>query len=184
MSDGLIDSALDFLGESVGDAVDYVWGEEEDGVEIIDDPAAFDPFGGDGYGASGGYGGLPGMPADGYGTTYAPGGYGSAGGAAAASALVQAVLSNPLAQEMLQRAVGVVFGRAPTWSGQTLTGGIVRQLFKQLSKAQRDALSQRLAGMDAPIGLSQAAGQDFLLLWLYDGLRALGVEDIDDLANS
>lgn len=179
MSDGMLDAAFDWLGENVGDAVEYIYGgDDDDDVEIID-AGSFDPFGdGSGFGASGGIGGLPALPSDGYGLQYAP------GSMSAAQSLVSAVLASPLAQQLLQRAVGVVFGPAPSWSGQGITGPIVKQLFAQLTKDQRAALSQRLAGMDAPIGLSKAAGQDFLLLWLYDGFRALGVEDIDDLANN
>lgn len=115
------------------------------------------------------------------------GGYGAeyaGGGAGMVDKVVRFVLSSPEAQQALKRALGIVFDRPPAWRGQPLQKSIVSVLWRQLPKKYQEPLAQRLAGMDSPIALTQAQDEIFLAMWLLDGFRALGVEDISDLLDA
>ena len=166
----IVDTLLDY-GAKAGDYVlDRVWEEgdwfgtgEDVGAELVSDDYGLGEWLGDGDA----------------GITYA----GGAGGAAMAVAqqLVAAVLRNPIAMELLAQAAGFVFGRAPNYQGQPMNAQMVAVMFKELPKKSRKPLAQRLAGLDSPIGLTKPEQIDFLMLVLYDALRAQNITNLDAL---
>lgn len=167
VKDFIVDSAAaagDFILDNLWEEGDY-FGTGDAEVELVSDDFGLGEWLGDGDA----------------GITYAPGS--GAGGAALAVAqqLVAAVLRNPIAMELLAQAAGFVFGRAPNYQGQPMNQQMVAVMFKELPKKSRKPLAQRLAGLDSPIGLTKPEQVDFLMLVLYDALRAQNITNLDAL---
>lgn len=169
---GELGDAYDTIATGAGEVLDAFGGllgsDDADDVIVVDDA---DLLAGLGGALVPGGGGLPSLPADGYG----------AQSLAGAQQLVSAVLASPVAQSLLARALGWVFSPSPTYQGQGLTPAMLNIMFRELPTNMRKPLAQRLAGLDAPIGLSAAESKSFLMLWLYDGMRALNINDVSEI---
>lgn len=181
--EGLLESAGAWVGEQLGDAWDYLVGDEED--EQADADFLGSLLGG-GAGAAN-FSGPSGMQlADiaAAGGAIAP--YLPPGAVNAAGQLVGAILGDSptaaAARELLAKATGWVFNRGPSYQGAPLTFAMANMMLSTLPLDEVRAIAWRASGGESPSpAASKKEREAFALLYLYDAVRALNATDAAQL---
>lgn len=181
--EGYWDAATQYLDESVADPIlDAIFGEEEEEAGVsggggagstypVPQPQPQPPPGGGGGSIT-----IPGIGPVSVSVTALQNPGIAISAAQAALAVAKLVAKTPAIQSAVKRVMGAIIRRPPTApGGQAFTPYALECLYEELAPRFSKPLCQYLAGLDAPIGLSQREEQIFLCLVLADAFDALDV---------